>query len=67
MNALRKLSILAIVLLAILAAGWWLLRSGDPTAFAKGKRVELADFQRRNPTSVPRASQARIWLRAANI
>ena len=53
MSRLRKLSILAIVLLAILAAAWWLLRAGDPTGFAKGKRVELAEFKGPNPTGAP--------------
>jgi mono/diheme cytochrome c family protein len=53
MSRLRKLSILAIVLLGILAAGRWALRSGDPTGFAKGKRVELVDFKGPDPTGVP--------------
>ena len=34
-------------------AGWWALRAGDPTAFAKGKRVELADFKGPDPTGAP--------------
>ena len=29
------------------------VRAGDPTAFAKGKRVELADFKGPDPTGVP--------------
>ncbi len=53
MSALRKLIALAIVLLAITVVAWFLLRSGDPTAFASGKRVELVDFQGANPTGVP--------------
>ena len=40
-------------LLAIAAVAWLSLRSGDPTAFASGKRVELADFHGTNPTGVP--------------
>src|SRR5262245_56417362 len=32
---------------------WWALRSGDPTAFAKGKRIELADFKGSDPTGAP--------------
>ena len=46
-------SILVVVMLAILAAGWFVLRSGDPTAFAKGKRIELADFKGPDPTGAP--------------
>ena len=50
MNRPKKLALLAIVLVAIVVAGWWAFRSGDPTAFAKGKRVELADFKGSDPT-----------------
>ena len=46
MSRSRNSLLLAIVLVAVAAAGWLALRAGDPTAFAKGKRVELADFQR---------------------
>ena len=46
MRRLKKLALLAIVLLAVAAGAWWALRAGDPTGFAKGKRVELAEFQR---------------------
>jgi hypothetical protein len=46
---------------------WFSLRSGDPTAFAKGKRVELADFQGANPTAFPQASRKLISLDAVNI
>jgi mono/diheme cytochrome c family protein len=53
MSRPTKLVLLVIVLLAIVAAGWWVLRSGDPTAFAKGKRVELADFKGPDPTGAP--------------
>lgn len=53
MSRTRKFGLLAIVLVAIAAAGWWALRAGDPTAFAKGKRVELADFKGPDPTGVP--------------
>jgi mono/diheme cytochrome c family protein len=53
MSRTRKFALLAIVLVAIAAAGWWALRAGDPTAFAKGKRVELADFNGPNPTGAP--------------
>ena len=33
--------------------GWFSLRGEDPTAFASGKRVDLADFRGTNPTGVP--------------
>ena len=53
MSRTRKFALLAILLVAIVAAGWWALRAGDPSAFAKGKRVELADFKGPDPTGVP--------------
>jgi mono/diheme cytochrome c family protein len=53
MSDLKKLIVLAVVLLAIMAVMWFLLRSGDPTSFASGTRVELADFHGANPTGVP--------------
>jgi mono/diheme cytochrome c family protein len=53
MSLFRKFIALALVLLAIAAVVWLLLRSGDPTAFANGKRVHLADFRGTNPTGVP--------------
>jgi mono/diheme cytochrome c family protein len=53
MSRAKRLALLAIVLVAIVAAGWWALRAGDPIAFAKGKRVELADFKGPDPTGAP--------------
>ncbi len=53
MSRAKKLALLAIVLVAIVVAGWWALRAGDPTAFAKGKQVELADFKGTDPTGAP--------------
>ena len=53
MSPSRKLIALVVVLLAMAAVAWLLLRSGDPTAFASGKRVHLADFRGTNPTGVP--------------
>lgn len=50
MRRLSKLILLAALLVAILAGAWWALRSGDPTGFAKGKRVELAEFKGPDPT-----------------
>jgi mono/diheme cytochrome c family protein len=54
MSRFAKLIALALVL-TIAAVAWFLLRSGDPTAFASGKRVDLAEFQGPNPTGVPPA------------
>jgi hypothetical protein len=53
MSRPTKAVILAVILLTIVVAGWWALSSGDPTAFAKGKRVELADFKGTDPTGAP--------------
>ena len=53
MSRTRKFGLLAIALVAIAAVGWWTLRASDPTAFAKGKRVALADFNGPNPTGAP--------------
>jgi len=50
MSRTRKFALLALVLAATLLAGWWMVRTGDPTAFAKGKRVDLADFKGTDPT-----------------
>jgi mono/diheme cytochrome c family protein len=53
MSRVAKFVALVVVLVAIAAIAWLLLRSGDPTAFARGKRVDLADFKAANPTGVP--------------
>src|SRR6478736_6337325 len=53
MSRVAKFVALVIVLAAIAAVAWFLLHSGDPTAFAHGKRVDLADFKVANPTGVP--------------
>jgi mono/diheme cytochrome c family protein len=53
MRLSTKLIALAVVLVAIAAVVWFSLRSGDPTAFASGKRVDLADFKGANPAGVP--------------
>jgi mono/diheme cytochrome c family protein len=53
MSRFTKLIALVVVLVAMAAVAWFSLRSGDPTAFASGKRVDLADFPGTNPTGVP--------------
>ena len=53
MSRFTKLIALVVVVMAVAAVAWFLLRSGDPTAFAGGKRVDIADFKGANPTGVP--------------
>src|SRR6476619_6544777 len=53
MSRFTKLIALVVVLLAIAAVAWFSVRVVDPTSFANGKRVDLADFQGANPTGVP--------------
>jgi mono/diheme cytochrome c family protein len=53
MSRLTKLIALVAIVVAMAAVAWFLLRSGDPTGFASGKRVDLADFQGPDPTGVP--------------
>ena len=53
MSRPHKAAILAVVVLAVVAAGWWTLRAGDPSDFVKGKQVELAEFKGTDPTGVP--------------
>ncbi|MGA8688862.1 MAG: cytochrome c, partial [Methyloceanibacter sp.] len=53
MSPSRKLIALVVVLLAIAALGWLALRSHDPMDFAKGARVDLANFHGPDPTGAP--------------
>ena len=53
MRRVRKIALMVLVVVAIVAAGWWALSVGDPTGFAKGKRVALADFKGPDPTGAP--------------
>src|SRR6476620_2838231 len=53
MSRVAKLVARVVVLAAMAAVAWLLLRSGDPTAFASGKRVDVADFKGASPTGVP--------------
>jgi mono/diheme cytochrome c family protein len=54
MSRFKQLTVLAIIILAaVLVGAWFGLRSGDPTAFAEGKRVDLANFRGSDPTGAP--------------
>jgi mono/diheme cytochrome c family protein len=53
MSRARYLALLVIVLVAIAIVGWAMLRSGDPSGFANGQRVTLADFKGPDPTGAP--------------
>jgi mono/diheme cytochrome c family protein len=53
MSRSKKLIALVVVLAALAAVAWLTLRSGDPTDFASGARVELADLRGTDPTGVP--------------
>src|SRR4029078_7380569 len=53
MSRFSKLVALVAIVVAMAAVAWFFLRSGDPTDFASGKRVDLADFKGANPTGVP--------------
>ena len=53
MSRFTKFIVLVVVVVAAAAVAWFLLRGGDPTGFASGKRVDLADFKGANPTGVP--------------
>src|SRR6476661_2695142 len=61
MSRFSKLLAVVAIVVAMAAVAWFLLRSGDPTDFASGKRVDLADFKGANPTGVP-SSLARADL-----
>ena len=64
MSRFTKFIVLAVVVVAAAAVAWFLLRGGDPTGFASGKRVDLADFKGANPTGVPSSlAQANLVAR----
>ncbi len=68
MSSTKTLTALAVVLVAGVVVAWLFLRTGDPTSFASGTRVELAAFKGANPTGVPpRPLPVPISLPAANI
>jgi Cytochrome c len=58
MKALKLLALAIIVVALAAAAGWFALHARDPTEFARGSRVALADYKSPDPTGVP-ASLAR--------
>ena len=48
-----KLVLAVVILVAVAAAGWLILHACDPTEFADGARVDLADYHGPDPTGVP--------------
>src|SRR6185436_16552011 len=59
----NKIAIFVVAIVAVMVVGWWALRSSDPTSFAKGKRVELADFKGSDPTGAPSLANADLIAR----
>jgi mono/diheme cytochrome c family protein len=52
-RAMKFVTLAVVILVAVAAAGWLVLRARDPTQFANGTRVDLADYHGPNPTGVP--------------
>jgi mono/diheme cytochrome c family protein len=64
MSLSKKLIALVIVLVAIGAVAWLTLRSHDPTDFASGTRVDLAEFLGTDPTgAAPSLAEASLVAR----
>ena len=55
MTALKLLAFAIIVVAVVAGAGWFVLHARDPTEFAGGSRVVLADYKGPDPTGVPAA------------
>jgi mono/diheme cytochrome c family protein len=55
MKAPKLLALAIIVVVVAAAAGWFALHARDPTEFAGGRRVVLADYKGPDPTGVPAA------------
>ena len=55
MKALKLLALAIIVVAVVVGAGWFVLHARDPTEFAGGSRVVLADYKGPDPTGVPAA------------
>jgi mono/diheme cytochrome c family protein len=55
MSRWTKFLALAVVVMAIATVAWVALRPRDPTHFAAGARVELANYNASDPTGVPPA------------
>src|ERR1700730_9536948 len=53
MRRWMKLVLAVVILVAVAAAGWLILHACDPTEFADGARVDLADYHGPDPTGVP--------------
>jgi mono/diheme cytochrome c family protein len=54
-KALKLLAFAIIVVAVVAGAGWFVLHARDPTEFAGGSRVVLADYKGPDPTGVPAA------------
>jgi mono/diheme cytochrome c family protein len=52
-RGVKLASIAVVILVAVAAAGWLALHARDPSDFAEGARVDLANYQGPNPTGVP--------------
>ncbi|MGB9648453.1 MAG: cytochrome c [Stellaceae bacterium] len=55
MKAMKLLALAIIVVAVLVGAGWFVLHARDPTEFAGGSRVVLADYKGPDPTGVPAA------------
>ena len=55
MTALKLLAFAIIVVAVVAGTGWFVLHARDPTEFAGGSRVVLANYKGPDPTGVPAA------------
>ena len=53
MRSSRFLANVAVIVLAVVPGGLWILRGPAPTAFAGGQKVALASYKAGDPTGVP--------------
>jgi mono/diheme cytochrome c family protein len=60
-SAARRILLGAAVIIAVAAAGVWIVRGPGPLSFAEGPQVTLADYKAQDPTGVP-ASLAKASL-----
>jgi mono/diheme cytochrome c family protein len=62
----RILASVAVIVVAAVAIGIWLIRGPGPLAFADGPKVALSDYRASNPTGVPASlAQASLVERGA--